>query len=63
VYLELDGKNLTNGKDCVVRVFDARIKPSSAVDYLAPDFTAIELEGTMMTPEDQTHPFEITYFD
>jgi len=62
-YLFLDGKNETNGKDVEVEVWAAQLRPTSPVDFLADDFTALELEGTPATPTGYDSPFEIKQFD
>lgn len=63
VALFLDGKNLVNGKRGFVEIYKAQIKPSSAVDFLADDFTALSLDGTLLTPDGYTHPYKYEEYD
>lgn len=62
-YLFLDGINQVDGKDVEVEVWEAQIRPTSPVDFLADDFTALEMEGTPVTPPTKASPFIITYID
>ncbi len=59
VKLRLDGKNVEDGSDVQVNVFEALVKPSSAVDFLAEDFAEIQFEGEMLTPAGKSWPFEV----
>jgi len=61
--LVLDGKNFVNGRNCKVVVKEARLKPSTAVDFLSDDFLPLELEGVCEIPTGDTTPFEIIYYD
>ncbi len=61
--LVLDGKNMVNGKRVRVTVPKARLKPSTAVDFLADDFLPLELEGLCEVPAVGEAPFEILYYD
>lgn len=61
--LMLDGQNYVNGRNCKVLVKNARLKPSTEVDFLSEDFLPLELEGLCEIPEGDTTPFEITYYD
>lgn len=61
--LILEGTNQVNGKDCRVYVYKARMMPTSAVDFLADDFTTITLEGTLLKPEDKDEPYYIEYVE
>lgn len=60
--LLLDGLNKVNGKDCTVRVYKAKLRPSAEVDFLADDFQTLTLEGTLVTPEGKTEPYVVEYF-
>jgi len=62
-YLFLDGINKVDGKDVEVEVWEAQLRPTSPVDFLADDFTSLEMEGTPVTPTDKDSPFVITYID
>ncbi len=57
----LEGINQVNGKKCSVYIHKARMMPTSAVDFLADDFTTITLEGTLLTPETESEPYYIEY--
>lgn len=61
--LKLDGENQVNQKDCLVNVFEAVLKPSGEIDFLADDFNEIAFEGTLNTPSSQTSPYEVEYMD
>lgn len=63
VKLKLDGKNIVNGKDTIVEVYEAQLTPASPVDFLADDFAELELEGTMVTPTGESQPFHIDQLD
>ena len=62
-YIFLDGKNITNGKDCELEAWEAQLKPTSPVDFLAEDFTSLELEGTLVAPDGHAEPFIVRQFD
>lgn len=61
--LVLDGQNFVDGKDNRVEIYEAQLKPTSAVDFLADDFTALSLEGTLVTPVGYDHPFKVDQLD
>ena len=61
--LILEGTNQTNGKDCRVFVYKARMMPTSDVDFLSSDFTTITLEGTLLKPEDKDEPYYVEYVE
>lgn len=61
--LVLDGQNFVDGKDNRVEIYEAQLKPTSAVDFLADDFTALTLEGTLVTPVGYDHPFKVDQLD
>lgn len=61
--LVLDGQNFVDGKDSRVEIYEAQLKPTSAVDWLADDFTALTLEGTLLTPTGYDHPFKVDQLD
>ena len=61
--LLLDGMNKVNGRDCTVRVYKAKLRPSAEVDFLADDFQSLTLEGTLVTPEGKTEPYVVEYLD
>lgn len=57
----LDGENVVNNKRCRVKVYQAKVRPSAEVDFLADDYVKISLEGTLVTPEDKTEPYIVEY--
>jgi len=59
VGLRLDGKNDYDGEPVIVKVWEANVRPSSAVDFLSPDFLEIQIEGDMVTPSSKSWPFEV----
>lgn len=61
--LKLDGQNQVNQKDCLVNVFEAVLKPSGEIDFLADDFNEVTFEGTLNTPSGETSPYEVEYMD
>jgi hypothetical protein len=61
--LVLDGQNYVDGKDNLVEIFEAQLKPTSSVDWLADDFSALTLEGTLVTPAGYDHPFRVDQLD
>ncbi|MEN8196873.1 MAG: hypothetical protein ABFS30_10235 [Pseudomonadota bacterium] len=58
--LKLDGENFANSAPVLVDVWEAVLSPTSEVDFLADDFAAIELAGTLNTPTSKTSPYEVT---
>lgn len=61
--LMLDGKNYVNGRNCKVVVKDARLKPTTEVDFLSDDFLPLELEGVCEIPDGESTPFDINYYE
>lgn len=59
--LELDGRNLVDGKDGLITVWQAMLTPTSEVDFLSDDFIQLVMQGNMETPESKDSPFEILY--
>ena len=55
----LDGQNQVDGSAAIVRVWQAQLAASSAFDFLANDFGAIQLSGSMNTPVGYTEPFVV----
>lgn len=60
--LILDGINYVDGRNCKVVVKNARLKPSTEVDFLSEDFLPLELEGVCEIPSGETTPFDIYYY-
>ncbi len=57
----LEGVNMANNKECVVYVRQARLMPTSPVDFLGDDFTVVTLEGTLITPSGESEPYYVDY--
>lgn len=53
----LDGRNLVDGNDVTVTVWEAVLAPDSALDLLNGEFTSTSLSGTLKTPTGYTEPF------
>ena len=47
--IKLDGKNLVDGRRCVVTANQCVFKPVGSIDFLKNDFGEIELEGTVVS--------------
>ena len=61
--LLLDGQNMVGNRDCTVKVFKCKLRPSSEVDFLMDDFQSLTLEGTLIVPEGQTEAYHVEYID
>lgn len=59
--LLLHGKNLETGERCVVEIYDARIRSSGGIDYMADEVGEHGFEGTLTIPTGQTEPYHIEY--
>ena len=59
----LDGINQETGKKCRVEVLEAVLSPSGEVDFLADDFSALEFEATLNTPDGAGAPYTVNYYD
>jgi len=59
--LVLDGQNQVNGKNCKVTIYEARIRPQGAVDFLANDYVKLSLGGLLITPAGKTEPYTVEY--
>lgn len=62
-YIFLDGQNLVDGKDVEVEVWSVQLKPSSPVDFLAADFSSLQLDGIPETPTGKSAPFRVREID
>lgn len=58
-----DGKNLVDESECVCEVYEVRVKPESAWDFLNDDYSPVELSGTAMTPTGYSAPFTVMVKD
>ncbi len=59
--LVLDGENQVNGKNCKVTVYEARLRPQGAVDFLANDYVKLTLGGLLITPTGKAEPYTVEY--
>ena len=57
----MDGKNLVTGKTASVTVWSAAFSATQALDLMSREFITGTLEGTMVTPEGKTSPYEIDF--
>lgn len=59
VMIKFSGKNVYNGDPASVDVFEANLRPSSAVDFMSEDTQELEFEGDLITPAGKLWPFEV----
>jgi len=59
----MDGKNLVTGKPVALTVFSAAFSATQAMDLMSREFITGTLEGTMITPEGKTSPYEIEFVE
>lgn len=59
--LRFDGQNLVNGEAVEADVHECVLGTGSGFDFLAADFTAIELTGEIVTPAGYTEGYEIRF--
>lgn len=57
--LVLDGVNLATQKSVIVDVDEARIAPSSEVDFASDEYVSVELAGTLITQPGKTRPYTV----
>ncbi len=57
--LMLVGKNLSDASEVEVNVWEAVVTPQSGVDWLADDFTSIDLAATLNLDAVKGNPFEV----
>lgn len=58
----LRAHNEVDGSHWEVEVWEATMKPTSEVDYLADDYSVLGYEGEMNTPAGKTSPYETRHF-
>ena len=61
--LMLDGKNFADGKAVILRVDEAVLTPGGEVDFLASDWSTMELSGTLKTLTGKTSPYTLDLRD
>ena len=59
----MDGQNLVTGKPASVTVWSAAFSATQALDLMSREFITGTLEGTMVTPEGKTSPYEIDFVE
>lgn len=59
----MDGVNLVTGNPAAVTVFAATFSATQAMDLMSREFVSGTLEGTMITPEGKTSPYEIDFVE
>ena len=59
----MDGVNLVTGKPAAVTVWAATFSATQAMDLMSREFVSGTLEGTMITPEGKTSPYEIDFVE
>lgn len=59
VKILFDGVNQADQSKAVVNVFEGVLSPTSGVDFLANDFTSLELAGTANVPSGGTAAYEV----
>ena len=57
--IRMDGKNLVDGRDCRVVIYEAQVAADEAVDFLSGDFLTTALKGRMITPAGMGEPFVV----
>jgi hypothetical protein len=57
--ITFDGINQIDGKKYEISIDKARIMPTSPIDLLSDDFTDVTFEGTLITVEGKTKPYEV----
>ncbi len=58
----LDGVNLADQARCKLEIHEAVLTPTSAVDFLAADFSSVGFKGNTNTPAGKAAPYDVTYF-
>lgn len=58
--IHLKGKNMFDGTQAEIKIWDAVLTSDSAVDWLSDKPVEIKLKGRMITPTGKTSPFELT---
>ena len=55
----LNGRNLVDGSDAEVEVWEAVVTPTQPVDFLSDKLVDVTLKGKMVTPDGKDSPFEV----
>ena len=59
VALMLDGENFADQSKVLVNVWEAVLAPQSGVDFLSDDFSTLELNGTLNSPDGKPSGYEV----
>lgn len=59
VALMMDGENFADQSKVLLNVWEAVLAPQSGVDFLADDFSSLELNGTLNTPSLKASGYEV----
>ena len=54
-----DGINQADGTQCTVTIWEAVLSPDSEFDFLAEEFTTVNLTGRLKTPVGKDAPYEV----
>ncbi len=57
--LLFNGRNLVDGSDAEVEVWEAVLAPTNPIDFLSDKLVDITLKGKMVTPADKDAPYEV----
>ena len=63
VGLVLDGQNMEDGRNFILKVPRTRVSTDSAVDFLKDDFLDLSLSGVVEMASGQTEPFRADFLD
>lgn len=59
--IRFEGVNLSNGKKCIVNIWETTLQPDSEVDFLSSDFVETSFSGSPKVVQNQKSTFEIVY--
>jgi hypothetical protein len=58
---ELDGRNLADGKELTIDVYEGVMASDSEVDFMSDNFVELSLSGSMVTPAGKSEPYIIDF--
>ena len=59
VEITFDGINMADGTQCTATIWEAVLAPDSEFDFLADEFSNVNLTGTLKTPTGKDAPYEV----
>lgn len=59
VEITFDGINMADGTQCTATIWEAVLAPDSELDFLADEFSNVNLTGTLKTPLGKDAPYEV----